>query len=181
MNRITKPVLALAVVAAVAAASAAALQRPMSEEARINQITSLANVKQVTLGLLMYAQDADEVLPYPKSPKALHYAIYPYVKDAAAFKSANEKTEIRFNSALGGVKLKDIPEPPKTVVFYETKNWSDGRRAVGFADGSARLVPAIEWGRLAMSLLLRIPRTAEPLPADYGKGWNPEPLTKKKS
>lgn len=172
----TRATLFLCALAAVAVG-----QLPL--ELQVKQLETLGNVRSIASGLRMYVQDYDDVYPYPQNPNSLKVALDPYIKDRAAWKTTNpaKGAEIRFNMALAGVAGTSIERPQETVSFYESKSWPDRSTAVGYADGSAKLLNAIEWGRGARSLTLQLPRVAEPLPKNYGRGWRDERPKRKDS
>lgn len=134
---------------------------------------SLSNLKQIALGLVMYASDYDDVFPYAQSTTAVKWVTTPYIRIASLWTSPNpEGAEYRFNIALGGVHLEAIQSPSQTVLVYESRAWPDGRRGVAFADGSARMVDADQWREVENSLRLKLPRKGKPLPPEYGvKEW----------
>lgn len=83
--------------------------------------------------------------------------------------------------ALAGVNRTAVEKPALTVLVYSETPWSDGSREVGFLDGHAKRVQAVEWQVLKATLIPRWKRTAKkPLPANYGSEFNrqaplPEP------
>jgi prepilin-type processing-associated H-X9-DG protein len=113
-------------------------------------VSCLSNLKQVCVGILMYAQDFDEVLKF----KATTYekSIDPYVKNPAVFKcpaDASGRSAYNFNPALAGVNSSTLKAPAQTVMVYEGRNGKldfrhNGKAAVGFADGHCKLVTAAE-------------------------------------
>lgn len=134
---------------------------------------SLSHLKQIALGLVLYASDYDDVFPYAQSTTAVKWVTYPYIKNESIWTNPNpDGAEYRFNIAIGGVHLPAIESPSQTVLVYESRPWPDGRRGVAFTDGSARLVAADQWQELEKTLMLKLPRKGKPLPADYGvKEW----------
>lgn len=133
------------------------------------QEQTLSNVKQVALGMLMYSNDYDDYLPYAQSSKSAWYVEYPYVKSINMFKTLNPNGGmIRFNMGIAGAYMESIIEPANTVMLYESEPWPDGRRAVAFLDGRAKLVTREEWAELAKRLTPPgIKRAKKPLPAGY--------------
>jgi hypothetical protein len=85
---------------------------------------ALNNAKQAGLGLIMYAQDYDEVLP---SPDGIKDKILPYIKEGSVMES--------FTYTYGGGKLADIEKPAETVLGYVL---GPGGRAIVYADGHAK-------------------------------------------
>lgn len=153
-----------------------------SESARFNdaqtaakQTQSLSNIKQMALGLLIYAADYDDLFPAAQSTKAVRFVIYPYVKNLDVFRSKNPiGSEFNFNTALSGVSQVDIPDPVGTVLLYEPIAWPDGTRVVAFADGHAKKVNEQTWSSISKTLKAKFKRTAKKmLPADYGVKEDP--------
>ena len=129
--------------------------------------TCLSNLKQMALGILMYAQDhgnkfpkadtwVDDILPYLRSSQLFHCPGSP----------ASERWSYAFNRNLSGINEIDIRNPANTPLIFESsqnvKNASDtgeslpakarhdGTYGYAFADGHARLykernVPALQW------------------------------------
>ncbi len=116
------------------------------EQARRSTCTS--NMKQVTLGVLMYAQDYDETLPYqgnPANPRAdiANYATslfpvwinstQPYVKNmavwycpsavrhAGAGPTAVSDSNYWYNGQASGKALAAVTQPSDSILFVEWK------------------------------------------------------------
>jgi prepilin-type processing-associated H-X9-DG protein len=98
------------------------------------------------------------------------------VKSVEVFKTLNPRGGlIAFNMGISGALCTTIPAPADTVLFYETEAWSDGRRAVAFCDGHAKLVSSDAWAILAKHLQPSgIKRVPKPLPLNYGLNWDPK-------
>ncbi|AIE87367.1 hypothetical protein [Fimbriimonas ginsengisoli] len=157
---------------AVAVASAVGFQRQLSPQLQVKQIGAVVNTKALAIALNMYAEDADGIYPNVRNLKSLKVVTWPYVKDKSTWKTENPKSEIRFNSSVGGVAKASIKNPAEIVMFYESKPWPDGLRAVSFVDGHARLVHTFDWGKIAGTLVNRdLAKVALPLPEDLGKAW----------
>jgi beta-lactamase regulating signal transducer with metallopeptidase domain len=117
-------------------------------QARGKAVTTvcLSNLKQVALGLIMFAQDHNESF-------ALRAATYkaqamPYIKSEMVFHCPSDKpgaVSYSFNANLQGVPLSNISNISETVLVYEGKNGQldfhhDGMAVVGFGDGHVQLV-----------------------------------------
>lgn len=140
-----------------------------------SQTRTLSNMKQVGVGMMMYCADFDDMYPWPQSTKAVQYVIRPYLKNMDLWQTANPNGgEVRFNMAIGGVNMVAIEDIANTVMFYESKAWPDGRRAVAFTDGHAKMVTSSEWQKLEATLRKKFPKSAKrPLPLNYGTTGNP--------
>jgi prepilin-type processing-associated H-X9-DG protein len=117
--------------------------------------TCASNLKQISLGIIMYAQDHNETLP--DAAKWVD-EVMPYVKNEALFHDPQDAPDhpwsYAFNKALSGKKLAAIANPAETVLLFDstlgTKNASDsgeslphpGRHSGGnvyaFADGHVK-------------------------------------------
>ena len=106
----------------------------------------LSNVKQLALGTLMFAGDYDDVLKTTSAKWKT--SIYPYTKNEAIFtcpEAAKGTVSYTFNARLANIKMSKIKDPAKTVLIYEGSDGKlnyrhDGRAAVAFADGHAKLI-----------------------------------------
>lgn len=137
---------------------------------------TLSNMKQISLGLIMYASDYDDVLPYAQGTEAVKYVTYPYIKNVQIWKTYNPNGgDIRFNMCLAGADFADIERPAETVMFYESKQWPDGTRCVAFTDGHVKMLDPNVWMNAASTLSLKLKKKAKPLPLNYGIGKVPDP------
>lgn len=136
--------------------------------------TAISNLKSAALGMIMYASDFDDELPYVQDSASAFVVTYPYVKSSDMFKSLNPKgSRILFNMAVAGVSMNNVPEPAKTVLYFDEKAWPDGGRPVAFADGHVKYLSASEWAQASKSLHLKLKRTSKPLPPKIkGYGHN---------
>lgn len=153
-------------------ASTAAILFPVFAQAKsaAKATATLSNAKQMALGVMIYMSDYDDVLPYPQSVAAVKFVTYPYIKNKDIYKTLNPNGgQFLFNNAIGGVEAAIVENPADTILWYESKAWPDGRRAVAFLDGHAKLVNPEEWKRVEKSLRLKLKRKAKPLPANWGK------------
>ncbi|RYG68359.1 hypothetical protein EON80_11820 [bacterium] len=104
---------------------------------------SMNRMKQLSLGVLMFAQDFDE--RYAFAPEYLHDAIFPYVKNEDLFLIPGGQDTYTFNPQLSDKKLTDLKELISTVMFYEGENEQplfryNGKATIAFADGHVKLV-----------------------------------------
>ena len=120
-------------------------------------IQCMNNVKQLNLGLMMYANDNKDVFP---PGTAWCDTLLPYLGGSAKVficsqGALNQRGHYAVNARLAGHSIKDIQAPAQTVLVFEIDggwNVSGGREllpakarhrdayAVGFADGHAELV-----------------------------------------
>ena len=106
----------------------------------------LSNTRQIAAGILMYAQDYGGILPPNSSPYTA--LISPYVH-AHTFITCpfdpNGSISYTFNSNVANTPLSAYISPEKTVLIYEGMaeklNFRhEGRAAVGFINGSCKLI-----------------------------------------
>lgn len=106
----------------------------------------LSNIKQVSIGALMFLQDYDE--KFKLQAATYRSKLMPYIKNERIFHCPSDPTQgvsYSFNANLQGIAMAKIKSPAKTVMIYEGKAGKldfrhDGRASVGFADGHAKLV-----------------------------------------
>jgi len=121
-------------------------------------VSCLSNIKQLGLGVLMYAQDYDDHYPLPKT---WHDEIYPYVKNEATFHCPSAGEEKLSTYAMNG-RLKNrvsaaIDEPGRTVMLFESipgtnlfgdkalfpdplRHGAGRENTIGYVDGHAKSV-----------------------------------------
>ncbi len=112
---------------------------------------SINNLKQLALGVLMFVQDFNARFAF--APQYVQEAIFPYTKNKEIFFVPNTKENYTFNDNLSDKSLAQLASPAQTVLFYEGENEKpvfryDGKAAVGFADGSVKLITPEEAAKL---------------------------------
>ena len=127
----------------------AAILFPVFSQARIaaKRTISLSHMKQMTLAAAMYAATSDDHLPpVMDSGTAVRPYLLPYVNGSEAekelvFTSGNDRShEWRGNAPLAGQETFSIKQPNLTMLFWDSQDWPGGKRIVGFADSSARVL-----------------------------------------
>ena len=108
----------------------------------------LSNIKQMDLGLLMYTEDYNEVLPPMTSALVVQHRIRPYLKSAAVFTQPSSGKPYLANAEISEKKLKSFASPAKTVTFYAPQPNLQGLRAVAYLDGHAAFADAAEWAAI---------------------------------
>jgi prepilin-type processing-associated H-X9-DG protein len=93
------------------------------------------SLKQLTLGVLLYAEDHDETLPPMKSFRQFWDAVYPYVGSSWRFHCPATHTYYVLNPKLSGVSLLTIADPSATVMIRDAKPHPNKTTAFGYVDG----------------------------------------------
>ena len=117
------------------------------------QAGTLSNVKQIGLGMIMYCNDYDDYYPYVEDSASAKILVAPYLRNDKLWVTHNPKGgRILFNMGVAGVSSSNIQIPAESVLIFESEPWEDGRRAVCFCDGHAKLVTDLEWKLLSRML-----------------------------
>jgi prepilin-type processing-associated H-X9-DG protein len=96
----------------------------------------VSNAKELTLGLLAYAQDYDEILPIQmKSAWQLEDSIYPYVRSHRLFRCPATGLPYVPNGALSGTPLAQYSDFSVVEVLHDAKPHADGRSTYSYLDG----------------------------------------------
>lgn len=143
----------------------------IQDDWRQKRTQTMINSREITLGMLMYVSDYDDVFPYPQDSKTAMVVTWPYVKSPSYFKTLNPAGgEFVFNLKIGGVDLNTISNPSKTPVYTESKAWPDGSKVVSYADAKVRSEAAVNWPVVAKALAQSFKRAAKkPFPANYAQ------------
>jgi prepilin-type processing-associated H-X9-DG protein len=123
---------------------------------KASAVQCMNNVRQLNLGLIMYANDNKDVFP---SGTKWCDLIMPYEKASTPFVcplgKAGKRCHYAFNAKLVGRELKDVQSPAQTVLIFETDGgWNvaggrellpatprhNGAHAIGFVDGHSEIV-----------------------------------------
>jgi prepilin-type processing-associated H-X9-DG protein len=136
----------------------AALLLPALAKAKqkASSIQCMNNVKQLNLGLIMYANDNKDLFP---SGAKWCDLVMPYEQASQAFVcpqgKPGQRSHYAFNAKLVGRELKDVQSPAQTVLIFETDGgWNvaggrellpatprhNGAHAIGFVDGHVEIV-----------------------------------------
>ena len=111
-------------------------------QSRENQEACQQNLKQFSLGLLMYMQDYDEMLPPMKMPAQVHNRVHPYIKNRSVFSCPESRTYYLPNPALNYVNLVSIESPAEFVMLRDSQPHTreDGKKHwnVAYVDGHVR-------------------------------------------
>jgi prepilin-type processing-associated H-X9-DG protein len=96
-----------------------ALVRAQEDQAARDRTYCASNLKQLSIGLVMYTQDFDET--YPPAGK-WQTGILPYVKNRKVFQCPTDtgSGSYAFNKALSGVSLASVRNPAATAALFES-------------------------------------------------------------
>jgi hypothetical protein len=144
-----KPLTALALLAVSAAGFGLAMQSKSE-----TQTACQSNLKQVALGMLMYAQDYDERFPPTKTPAHMHNRVVPYVKNRKMFTCPETGEAYLPNPALNCLDMSKIDSPATLMMLRDDKphitesgkpGWN-----IAYSDGHVKLsMTEIALGKLA--------------------------------
>ena len=84
-----------------------------------------SNLKQLSLGVLMYVQDYDEVFPAMTTPAHLQHRVLPYVKNRSVFNCPVTQADYQGNPGLNYVRMAAIKSPATTVLLRDVKPHTD--------------------------------------------------------
>jgi hypothetical protein len=142
-------------------------------ETREKATATLSNIKQDALALIMYMNDYDDVLPKGNSTAQIEDAAMPYLKTKNTWQTLNPNGgRILFNMALSGVNESAIDMPAEVPLLFEEVAWPDGRRAVAYTDGHAKLEDQQTWALKQKYLHMKFKKLAHAKPAK-AKGLKP--------
>lgn len=118
-----------------------AQKQPVSASIRARR--SLQKLRQLGTGIAQLTTKYENRFAF--APEHWQEALSPYVRDKELFLVPDTLESYGFNANLSDKKLFEMPEPIRTVLFYEGENQTlkfryDGRAAVCFADGHTALL-----------------------------------------
>jgi len=122
------------------------LARAMREERP--DASSLTNLMQLGLAVVMYSQDWDGVLPPMEDAATVQEALWPYVKSRDVFYHPETGDPYQPNASVSGKRLADFPHPKDIIIFYEVTPAADGGRCAAFLDAHGQRVERDKWHRL---------------------------------
>lgn len=126
---------------------------------------ALSKIKQLALGIMIYAADYDDVYPSAQSTGAVKKLVLPYAKDNALWKSLNPNGgRILVNMGVCGVALANIPEPARWPLLFDERAWPDGDHLVAFTDGHGKWIAAREWPSVQPFFTKKLKRVGKPHP-----------------
>lgn len=133
-------VVLIVALAGICACSSAFIRQDGAE----GQADCQKNLKQYTLGLLMYCQDYDERFPPMKFPAQVEPRVFPYVRSRSAFSCPVTATKYLPNPALNYLTLSQVAAPAKMMVLRDAKPHTTGSDKlawnVTYVDGAVKLV-----------------------------------------
>ncbi|MBS1709063.1 MAG: DUF4339 domain-containing protein [Armatimonadetes bacterium] len=124
---------------------------PVFSQARIaaQRSASLGNVRQLLVATLTYVADHDDHFPPAMGsadearPFIEKYVVGVTDKDKLdfLFQTMNERSHTwRGNETLAAADATKLTLPQLTLVFFDSQDWPGGKRCVGLADGSAKVL-----------------------------------------
>jgi len=145
----------LVVIIVVAFGSVVGFDRLIGRDKAFNAI-SVSNLKVVGLGLMMYSDDYNNVLPNLSDAESMKIAVAAYVsKDESRAEKffVHPKTGRPYqpNSSLTYKERTGFNAPSAIAVVYEDAPAADATRAVLFGDGHVERVTESRWLELKKS------------------------------
>jgi prepilin-type processing-associated H-X9-DG protein len=138
----------------------AAVLFPVFARARENARRSAcqSNLKQISLGVLQYVQDYDEVFPNAATDEEFKQDLQPYLQNTEIFVCPSDTTgstnSYVYNKELIGVSVEDLLDPASTPMAWDKDSTQHLQgRNVAFADGH------IKWYREEEAQDLLLPYT----------------------
>ena len=135
------PVLGKILVGVICVLLLAAILLPVTGGSRASpRIAQQSKIKQVGLGLIMYASDYDGKLPPAMSTNLeLRQCGLRYTKNVEIFKSLNPAGgEIVGNGLLAGKSIDHIVNPAATVMGFDSRPWAENYGVLSYADGHSK-------------------------------------------
>jgi len=133
----------------------------------------MSNLKQCARGLMLYADDFDNVFPYVQTTDTLIAVTRPYIKNDDFWKTYNPKSPGRFhyNLSIPGADLADLEHAAETPMLFDVfaaqRNPRDENSPwvfhVGYADGHAGALREKTWIAVQPNLYLELKRHGRPL------------------
>ena len=103
-----------------------------------------SNLKQFALGMLMYCQDYDELLPPMKTPDHVVNRVAPYVRQKSVFSCPTTNTRYLPNPALNYGNIAEVGSPATMLLLRDAKphKTEEGKSFwnVAFVDGHVKQV-----------------------------------------
>lgn len=123
----------------------AAILLPVFKSAKVaaTRSVALSDMKKIMVGVNVYTADYDDALP-PDMSTAL--AAKPYIEEfvdgTVSFASkAQPDAFLAGNRELSGKNISSFESPFSLMTFFDSKNWDNEKRIVGFLDGSVTMSP----------------------------------------
>lgn len=102
---------------------------------------------------LAYAADNDDRLPPVfNGSETLGPLLPKSYRPVPSGTRAEGRGEFAANRTLAATRLSDLKSPKRTLLFYETLPWSDGKRVAATSDGNVKTVDDAEFRLLEASL-----------------------------
>lgn len=106
---------------------------------------SMANIRQLLIAILMYAQDHDQQMPPIENLAALKGILN---MPEAIWRHPMEGMSYAVNVNLSNKALGNFDQPNEVIVIYEPTPWPDGMHVVGYLDGHVETMRDERWQEL---------------------------------
>lgn len=114
-----------------------------------------AHIKKALKAVQMYLQDWDEMFPPATTAPKLAEALQPYAADKYVLTCPVTRKEYRTNPHITWRPKSMYPKLGEVVVLYDAVPHKDKRYAVGFADGSVKIVTEKELAAIKQKARLK--------------------------
>jgi prepilin-type processing-associated H-X9-DG protein len=98
-------------------------------------VECVGNARALAVGVLMYAQDYDGLLPPMNTSDQFEQSVRPYAGSFRTFLCPATHLPYAPNAALSETPVNSYPNPGGVVVLADPKPHRDGKSTVGFLDG----------------------------------------------
>lgn len=107
-----------------------------------------SNLYELSYAVLGYSEGHNGKLPNLKDAATAQSDLSDLVSTSSVFVHPKTNEPYQPNAKLSGKILADIPNPDKTILFYELTPAVDGTRGVLFLDTSVRRISAEDWDKV---------------------------------
>ena len=105
--------------------------------------SSYTHARALSLAIIQYTQDYDEILPPSTTQVAFQTALLPYVHSPQPFIDPANGKPFLPNPALSGVSLGSIADPSTTIQFESAMPYKNGVPTIGYVDGHVTPKPVV--------------------------------------
>ena len=131
------------------------------------KVLSYENAKALSLGVIGYTQDNDEILPPTNTQAAFQTALLPYIRNSRLFVDPANGKPFLPNPALSRVTLSSIAAPDTTILLESQMPYPSGTPTIAYVDGRVTPEPSMPPGQRDASNLKQIGLASIQYTQDY--------------